>query len=48
VSKATSIELPWYAGYVIDGTSGVSGNTAIHLRDQYIGALTEQALAVKR
>lgn len=48
VSKATSIELPWYAGYVIDGTLGVSGNTAIHLRDQYIGALTEQALAVKR
>lgn len=48
VSKVTSVELPWYAGYVIDGTSGVSGNTAIHLRDQYIGALTEQALAVKR
>lgn len=48
ISVAASIEFPWYAGYVIDGTSGVSGNTAIHMRDQYIGALTEQALAVKR
>jgi hypothetical protein len=48
ISVAASVELPWYAGYVVDGTAGVSGNTALHLRDQYIGALTEQALAVKR
>jgi hypothetical protein len=48
VSKASVIELPWYAGYVVDGTGAVSGNTAINLRDQYIGTLSEQVLAVKR
>lgn len=48
VSKAASTQLPWYAGYVIDGTSAVSGNTAINLRDQYIGSLSEQVLAVER
>lgn len=48
VSKAAVIQLPFYVGYVIDGSSAVSGNTAIDLRDQYIGTMTEQTLAVKR
>lgn len=48
VSKAASVELPFYAGWVINGGSPASGDSAVNLRDQYIGALTEQALAVKR
>lgn len=48
VSKTSSVQLPWYAGYVIDGSSAASGNTAVNLRDQYIGSLSEQVLAVKR
>lgn len=48
VSKAAVIQFPWYVGYVIDGSSAVSGNSAVNLRDQYIGALSEITQAVKR
>jgi hypothetical protein len=48
VSKTSSVQLSAYVGYVIDGSSAVSGNTAINLRDQYIGSLAEQVVAVKR
>jgi len=48
VSKAASVQLPFYAGWVIGGGSPATGDGAVELRDQYIGALTEQALAVKR
>lgn len=48
VSKATSVQLPFYVGYVIDGSSAVSGNAALDLRNQYIGTLSEFVQAVKR
>jgi hypothetical protein len=48
VSKAAVVSLSWYAGYVIDGSGAAAGNTAINLRDQYIGSLSEQVLAVTR
>lgn len=48
VSKAAVVSFSWYAGFVIDGTGAASGNTAINVRDQYIGSLSEQVLAVKR
>jgi len=48
VSKTAVTQLSWYVGYVIDGSSAVSGNAATDLRNQYIGSLSEQVLAVKR
>jgi hypothetical protein len=48
VTKTTVTQLSAYVGYVIDGASAVSGNAATDLRNQYIGSLSEQVLAVKR
>ena len=48
VSKTTTTTLPFYVGLVVNGASPASGDSAVNLRDQYIGALTEQAQAVKR
>lgn len=48
MTKAAVTGLPWYVGYVIDGSGAVSGNTAVDLRNQYIGALSETTMVVKR
>jgi len=48
MTKAAVTQLPWYIGYVIDGAGAVSGNTAVDLRNQYIGALSESTMVVKR
>jgi hypothetical protein len=48
ISKATSTQFPFYVGLVVAGASPASGDSAVNLRDQYIGTLAEQTLAVKR
>jgi hypothetical protein len=48
LTKTTSTWLDFYAGVVAGGGSAVSGDQAVNLRDQYIGALPEVTMAVKR
>lgn len=48
LSKASVVELPFYIGGEIDGSSAGAGDTASNLYDQFIGSLSEQVLAVKR
>jgi len=48
VSKAAVTSLAFYLGSVVGGGSAVSGDTAVDLRNQYIGALPELTMAVRR
>ncbi|MGC5012511.1 hypothetical protein ACLQ2R_17245 [Streptosporangium sp. DT93] len=46
--KTASTAMDFYLGTVAGGGSAASGDTAIHLRDQYVGALPETTAAVRR
>lgn len=48
VTRTSATVLDFFAGVVIPGGSVVSGEMPHHLRDQYIGALPEVTMAVKR
>lgn len=48
LSKAAQVEFSFFIGGEIDGTGAVSGETGTALYAQYIGAMAEQTLAVKR
>jgi len=48
VSKTSTVSLPFYVGHVIDGSAPATGDSDTNLRDQYIGSISEQTLAVKR
>ncbi|WP_030506356.1 hypothetical protein [Microbispora rosea] len=48
VSKASVTALDFYLAAVVDGSSAVSGDAATDLRNQYIGALPEQTMAIRR
>ncbi len=48
VSKASVTALDFYITAVVDGSSAASGDAATDLRNQYIGALPEQTMAIRR
>jgi len=48
LSKAAVTQLDMYIGSVVGGGSAVAGDQATHLRDQYIGAVSESTMVVKR
>ena len=48
VSKATATAVDVYMGVVAGGGSAVSGDAAVDLRNQYIGAVSELVSAVRR
>jgi len=48
ISKAAVTGLDMYIGSVVGGGSAVSGDGAVALRDQYIGAVSEMVVAVRR
>lgn len=48
ITRTASTALDFYLGVVAGGGSAVSGDQAIHLRDQYVGALPEVVAAVRR
>lgn len=48
VSKSSTVALDFYIGAVVNGSAAVSGDTATDLRDQYIGALPEMTVGVRR
>ncbi|MEU6234416.1 hypothetical protein [Kitasatospora sp. NPDC047058] len=48
VSKASTTTLDFWLGVVAGGGSAVSGDAAIDLRNQYIGALAESTYVVRR
>ncbi|MEU9888017.1 hypothetical protein [Sphaerisporangium sp. NPDC051011] len=48
VTKTSVTALDFYAGVVVGGGTAVSGDTAIDLRNQYIGAMPETTGAVRR
>lgn len=48
LTKTSATWLDFYIGVVAGGGSAVSGDQAAHLRDQYVGALPEAVMAVKR
>jgi hypothetical protein len=48
ISLASTTTFAFFAGHVIGGGSPASGDGATTIRDQYIGSLAEQTLAVKR
>jgi hypothetical protein len=48
LTKASSNDWSFFIGAVIAGGSAVSGDTALDLRNQYIGFMAEQTYGVKR
>ena len=48
ISKAAVTGLDMYIGSVVDGGSAVAGDAAVDLRNQYIGAVSEMVVAVRR
>jgi hypothetical protein len=48
MTKAAVTSFDFYMGHVIDGVSAVSGDTDLNLRNQYLGAVAEHVMAVKR
>jgi hypothetical protein len=48
LSKAATRTLDFFVGAVVGGSSAIPGDTAVNLRDQYIGALAEATMVVKR
>jgi hypothetical protein len=48
ISKTAVTAMDFYAGVVAGGGSAVSGDQAVDLRNQYIAALPEVTMAVKR
>lgn len=48
VSLAATRTFGFFLGIVQDGSSAVSGDSAVNLRDQYIGAMAETVAAVRR
>lgn len=48
LSKAAATQLDMYIGSVVNGGSAVAGDQATQLRDQYIGAVSESTMVVKR
>lgn len=48
MSKASTRTLDFFVGVAVGGGSAVAGDTATDLRDQYIGALAESTMVVKR
>lgn len=48
ITKAASTAFAFWVGVVLDGAAPLAGDAATDLRNQYIGALAEQTLAVKR
>lgn len=48
VSKTSTVALDVFMGVAAGGSSAVSGDTAVHLRDQYIGAVSELVSVVRR
>lgn len=48
VQKSASVALDFWIGVAVGGSSAVSGDTALDLRDQYIGALPESIYLVRR
>lgn len=48
ITKTSTLFLDFYLGSVKDGTTAAAGDTAIELRNQYIGSMPEITYAVKR
>lgn len=48
ISKATTTTFDAFIGAVVNGTGAVAGDAATVLRDQYIGAVSETVVGVKR
>lgn len=48
ITKTSTAWLDFFVGVVAGGASAVSGDQAANVRDQYIGALPEAVMAVKR
>lgn len=48
LSKASVTQLPFYVGSVVNGSSAAAGDVASVLRDQYLVALAETAMGVRR
>lgn len=48
LSKAAVTSLDLYIGSVVDGTGAASGDSAVDLRNQYIAAVSEMTMVVKR
>ncbi|MFD1547020.1 hypothetical protein [Nonomuraea guangzhouensis] len=48
LTKTSVAAIDFYLGVVAGGGSAVSGDTAVNLRDQFIGALPETTAAVRR
>lgn len=48
VQKTSTTTLDWWWGSVVGGGSAATGDTAVDLRNQYIGAMTELTYAVRR
>jgi len=48
IVKNAATALDFYLAHVVGGASAVSGDTATDLRDQYIGALPELTMAIRR
>jgi hypothetical protein len=48
ITKSTTTQLDAFIGFVYNGDTAISGDTAADLMNQYIGAMPEQAVVVKR
>ncbi len=48
LSKAAVTALDVFIGSVVDGTGAATGDAALDLRNQYIGAVSESTMAVRR
>ncbi|GAA3027197.1 hypothetical protein [Streptosporangium longisporum] len=48
MTRPAATAMDFYLGTVVGGSAAAPGDTAIHLRDQYIGALPETTAAVRR
>lgn len=48
ITKTATATLDFFLGVVAGGTAAVTGDQATNLRDQYIGAMAEMTMAVRR
>jgi hypothetical protein len=48
ISRAATLAMDFYVGCEIGGTAAVAGDTAVNMRDQYIGALAEKVGVTRR
>lgn len=48
ISKAAVTQFDAFVGVEVDGSAAVAGDTAADLMDQYLGCMTETAMAVRR